>query len=584
MDKIKNLSLVFTAIGALIFGGCAKLDQAVTVTPDPVELHGDSVSFQVEAVLPLKILKKGKLYTVEAFYKYGSKSLPIGGVEFTFDNFPDSKTVEPKLSKTLSFYYSSSELQRGEVMIQGVLTKADGSGKAKKSPEAPIAQGVITTSRLVQPSTYVAYTDVAMPDETQRTTLSFFFDKGKSKLRKSEMEGEHGKHLDAFIEEKNVTGTVSIIGSHSPEGAETVNTNLAGDRAKVMENYYRQKMDEYDYKDESKGSIQFVLTPVIRDWTSLKKGIGKSDISGEQKAEIDAIIDGEGTFEEKEKKLQKLSFYSKLMDEVYPPLRVARCEIVSKKAAKADYEIDLDASDTAKAGDLTDAEIVKAGSLTPSLTEKEKLYKNAIDKTDSWQAYNNLGAVYVEMTIKDNDKQLLEAINNLEIANKKQESAEGYYNLGLAYMLNGRTTDGLLSVSRAVGMEANEELTKGIYATKGLLEIKSGKKKYRKSLKSFKKADNSKFEVIYNVALANLLLNNYAQAKEGFGNAIKADEKNALAYYCAAITAARMKDDKTLGVQLTKAVKLDDSLVDKAMKDLEFREYWDAESFMNALK
>lgn len=584
MYKIKNLSLAFTALGALIFGGCAKLDQAVTITPDPIELHGDSVSFLVEAELPLKLLKKGKLYTVSAFYKYGSKSLPIGSVEFTFDNFPDSKTVPPKLSKKLSFPYTSSELERGEVMVKGILTKAAGGGKPKETPEVAIALGCITTSRLVQPSTYVAYAAVKMPGETQRTTLSFFFEKGKSKLRKSEMEGEHGKFLDAFIEEKNITGTVSIIGSHSPEGAETINANLSDERAKVMENYYRKKMDEYDYGDKEKDSIRFVLTPIVRDWTSFKNGLEKSDISGEQKSEINAIIDGEGIFEEKEKKLQEISVYNKLMAEIYPSLRIASCVIISMGAEKPLYEVALAAKDTAKAGELTDEEIIKAGTLTPSLSEKEKIYKNAIEKTDSWQAYNNLGAVYIEMTTKENDKQLLEAINNLEIAKKKEESAEAYYNLGIAYMLDGRVTDGLMSVIKAVGFEANEELTKGIYAAKGLLEIKYGKDKYRKALKSFKKADNSKFEVIYNVALVNLLLDNYAQAKEGFENAIKADENNALAYYCSAITAARMKDDKTLGTQLAKAVKLDDSLIDKAMKDLEFREFWDAESFKKALK
>jgi len=482
MDKIKNFSLVFTALGALIFGGCAKLDQAVTITPNPIELHGDSVSFKAEAILPVKVLKKGKLYNVEVFYKYGSKKLPIGSVKFTADDFPDSKTVEPKLSKRLSFYYTpDGVLSRGEVMAQGILSKAAGGGKAKKSPELFVVEGCITTSRLVQTSDYVAYATLPMEQKTERTTLSFFFQKGKSVLRKSEMEGEHGKFLDAFVgKEKNVTGSVSIIGSHSPEGAETINTNLSNDRAKVMQNYYRQKMNEYDYKDEIKNSVRFQLTPIVRDWTSFKQGLVKSEVSGEQKSEINAIIDGEGTFEEKEKKLQQLSVYNQLMNAIYPPLRVAHLEILSTKAAKLDSRISLAATDPADTT-LSGEELAKAATLTPSLDAKVRIYKNAIDKTDSWQAYNNLGAVYVEMTLKENDKQLLEAINNLEIANKKQESAEAYYNLGIVYMLSNRVSDGLLAAVKSLGFEADEAFSKDINAVKGLLEIKAAK--YRKSLK-----------------------------------------------------------------------------------------------------
>jgi hypothetical protein len=47
---------------------------------------------------------------------------------------------------------------------------------------------------------------------------------------------------------KNVTRTVTITGTHSPEGAERINTKLSEERAAAIEKFYRAQMKKYDYQ------------------------------------------------------------------------------------------------------------------------------------------------------------------------------------------------------------------------------------------------------------------------------------------------------------------------------------------------
>ena len=71
-------NLIALTISALIMTGCtlSKMikmakDQKLTVAPNPLEVHGDSVKFNVSANLPVNMLRKNKIYTVNTFYKAG---------------------------------------------------------------------------------------------------------------------------------------------------------------------------------------------------------------------------------------------------------------------------------------------------------------------------------------------------------------------------------------------------------------------------------------------------------------------------------------------------------------------------------
>ena len=77
MRKVVYSFLIF---GALTLAGCTlpkmvkmSKEQQLTVTPNPLEVHKDTVVFDMAANLPVKMLKKGTVYTVNTFYKYGDR-------------------------------------------------------------------------------------------------------------------------------------------------------------------------------------------------------------------------------------------------------------------------------------------------------------------------------------------------------------------------------------------------------------------------------------------------------------------------------------------------------------------------------
>ena len=368
--------------------------QNLQVAPNPLEVHKDTVSYEMSATLPVKMLKKGTTYTLNSFYKYGDKELALPELVFKGDDFANAATEQPKMSKTYTFAYQP-ELKVGTVQIEGVAAKGTSN---KKTPRMDVATGIITTSKLVKNSYYAAFADHGYNNKEEIIPViipDFIFEQSKSVLRKSETNSDKGKQLDAFIASKNVTRTVTITGTHSPEGRERINSKLSEERASAIEKYYRAQMKKYDYKGMA-DSIKFILKPVVDDWNSFKAALAAyNGISSDEKAAYLNIINGGGSFEDQEKQMKKLSTYKKVFKDVYPGLRTAKTEILTIKDKKTDAEISVLAKQIAQGGSL-DAlsfeELLYSATLTPSLDEKVAIYTAATKKGTNWNAHNNLAA------------------------------------------------------------------------------------------------------------------------------------------------------------------------------------------------
>ena len=591
MTQMRKTLYAILIAGSLVFSGCslsqmAKMakDQQLTVTPNPLEVHADTVSYEMSAVLPVKMLKKGKVYTVNNFYKYGDQEMALEGVEFKADDYPDAADSQPRESRTFSFPYDPS-MKQGELMVQGVASDPR-NGKFKESEKMAVAKGVITTSQLVTDVYYAAYAPHGYNNQEELipTNVDFFFQQGSSVLRTSEKRSDRGKSFDAFIAEKNVTRTVTITGTHSPEGSETINTNLAGDRAAAIEKFYRRQMARYDYQGMA-DSINFILKPVVRDWSAYKDALKDYDgITDEQKSEITNIVNGAGTFEEKEKQLQKLSSYKKTFRDIYPDLRTAKTEVLTVKEKKTDAEIAVLAKQitegTVTADTLSDEELSYAATLTPSLQEKEAIYTAATKKNDSWQSHNNLGAVYLEMAMADESARTSyvdKAKTQFELSNKKQQNAEATINMGVVYAMEGNTQAAWDALSSAEGMSPKSDDVAGLKGVKGVQEIKYAK--YDAAVSTLSGASDEA-KNLYNKGLAQLLKKDFQNALASFNDAIAKDGDLAIAHYGAAIASARMKNSEEAIEHLGHAVSKDPSLKEAALTDLEF----DGINIQDALK
>src|SRR5687768_8867261 len=272
----------------------------------------------------------------------------------------------------------------------------------------PVATGIITTSKLVKPVYFAAYAGHGYNNQEELVPVvipDFIFEQGRSVLRTTEIKSTKGKQLDAFIASKNATRTVTVTGTHSPEGAERINSKLSPDRAAAIEKFYRAEMKKYDYKGKA-DSIQFILKPVIQDWNEFKTALSAYEgISSEEKGEYLNIINAGGTFEDQEKQMKKLKTYKKVFKDVYPKLRTAKTEILVVKEKKTDAEISVLAKQitqgSVSADTLSFEELMYAATLTPSLDEKAAIYEAATKKGSNWNAHNNLGAVYIAQAIEN---------------------------------------------------------------------------------------------------------------------------------------------------------------------------------------
>jgi hypothetical protein len=590
---MRKIFYSLAVIGAFIIQSCTlpqmvkmAKEQKLTATPNPLEVHKDTVAFEMSANLPVKMLKKGTTYSLNSFYKYGDQEVAFDPIEFKADDYPSAATTEPSATKSFSFAYKP-EHKSGIVQVEGSAAKGS---KTKVTPRMDVATGVITTSKLVQNSYYAAYAGHGYNNAEEIVPVvipNFIFAQGSSVLRRSEITGETGKQLDAFIASKNLTRTVTITGSHSPEGRERINTKLADERAAAIEKFYRAEMKKYDYKGVA-DSINFIPKAVVDDWNALKAALANYDgITADDKSQWLNIINGGGVFEETEKKLQKLPTYRKVFKDVYPGLRTAKTEILTVKKKKTDPEISVLSKQItqgqAKADTLSFEELMYSATLTPSLEEKAAIYEAATKNGSNWNAHNNLAATYLSMAMENSSNAsdlVSKAAAQLDIAAKLKSAPEVNANLATVSLWQGNPWKaGSLATQALSG--ASNEVTSGVNGVKGASEIYMAK--YADAVRSTSSATTTYIN-LFNKGLAQLLNKDYSNAAASFAESSKSNEKFALAYYGAAVAAARQ--DKADGVvsNLTNAVKNDPSLKDAALTDLEFAKWSATDAFRNALK
>lgn len=583
----------FLILAIMTLAGCTlpqmvkmSKDQQFTVTPNPLEVHKDTVTFDMAANLPVKMLKKGTVYTVNTFYKYGDKEVALDPIPFKAEDYPNAKTEQPKVNKSFSFAYQPA-MKTGTLEVQGAASKGE---KSKSTERMPVATGIITTSKLVKPVFFAAYADHGYNNQEELVPVvipDFIFEQGSSVLRNTEVRSDKGKQLDAFIASKNATRTVTVTGTHSPEGAERINSKLSPDRAASIEKFYRKQMKKYDYKGQA-DSINFVLKPVIQDWGTFKEELEKYEgITSEEKAEFLNIVNGGGSFEEQEKAMKRLKSYNKVFRNVYPKLRTAKTEILVVKDKKTDAEISVLAKQITQGADadtLSFEELMYAATLTPSLEEKASIYEAATKKGSNWNAHNNLGAVYLAQAQENpsNAAALADkALAQLELASRIQDAPEVQANLASVQMIKGNAYAAYNHATKALNSGLKGDNAAGVNGVKGAAEIVRAD--YQAAVQSTSNAtDNA--DNAFNKGLAQLLSKDYNNAATSFNDAISKNSNLAIAHYGAAIAAARQGNADDVIKHITNAVKADTNLKEAALSDLEFAKFATTEGFRNALR
>ena len=595
---MKNFNILKLSLVVLIvISGCNPLkkmialseQQEINVNPNPIELAGSEVSFDVESTLPVGMLPKGTSYTLN----FDFEGTQVGSVEFRASDYPNSTSSVSKSTKTITVAYNSSLMggTPGKLNVKGT-AKVVATGKSLDTESSDVADGVNTTitftraTNIPTPTAYPGYTDA---EETEVTTVDFYFNQGSSYLRGSEKKSDRGEQFSAFVAEKNMTKGVNITGAHSPEGSTKVNESLAGRRANAIEKYYRAEMDRYDYKDEA-GEINFDLLPVVENWDALRRALRAStSLSREDRSQIGAIINGGGSFVDKEKSLSKLSSYKTLMKEVYPDLRTARTEVTTVIEKKPNNEI-LAIAQNIVSGEssseaLSHGELLFAGGLTPDLSEKAAIYGAAVKWGGTWQAHNDFGAVHIMLAKQEEEGsesqlKLLEAAKTqLDISNNKKENAESHLNLAAIAAMQYDWNLANEHINKAAGLDLT--YAEGMYnMAKGTILIPLGD--YENALNHLNKVGQRGWAK-WRKGIVQLMSYNFDEAKKEMAALRKQFKEsgwkeNGGIDYVHAIISAREGDSNAVAENLKTALSKDENgmLKERLVNDVEFINFSDA--------
>ena len=560
-------------------------NQKITVEPQVLEVNGSNVFFDLKAQAPTSVLRKKATYNLLVAYQYGTgQTDPVGKLRFATGEFIYENGT-PTIQRQLSFPYAP-EKAAGKLLVQPEAVKKN--GRARRGSIQQVASGIITTSLLTVKTNAITMA----PDDYRRgisepQLLTFYFDEGQAELR--DYLGTNMEVLKEIMSGNYKIQEVEITAGHSPEEADSKDPKLAQKRVKAYENLFRHQLDVNSYTNSSK-TVKFKVQPVVRNWDRFLKQVQLSALKPDQINQILDVVNSKATFREKENQLAQLDSYEYLQLYVYPTLRYADVRITYTMPQKKDSEIYLLSRKIVEnridAEKLTEEELRYAATLTPLLSEKRQIYQAAAENTMKWQAFNNLGVVYVQMAqqaIKKEtrDKMLKEAIINLTYASHRNPTAQLFYNLGSAHHLLGNQLEALQSYDYAIKLGGPVSLLQQVFSDKAALEIETGQ--LDEAVVSLAYAGQS-YQPLMNKALVYLLKGNYEQAEQFYREALSLKSNDALANYCLAIIAARTNRETELAQHLKDATRQDKTLIAKAIDDPEFRKYAETPAFQEALK
>ena len=562
VKQLKSLSIV--ALAATGFIACNPLnkmaknaeDLQYTTTPNPIEMHGDSVEVTVNGTIPPKYFNKKVTATLKPYFKVdGNKvvefdsltlvgeSADANGKKIDFENGGNYKLV--------SKVPYSKDMERGELWVTAV---GKYKGKVKDIQDFKLADGTIITPLLVKGDDK----PIIGADNFQRITTDIHkaeihFLINSAAVRGSELNDEDIKQLFEDIKAKATDSTfnfksVAVEAYASPDGELSLNENLADNRAKAAASRVERELKRRKVEGAKEEGFT-TTTGKGEDWAGFKTAMEASDIA--DKELIIRVLQMYQDPAKREAEIKNLAeTYLEVKDQILPDLRRAQIALAIDKVGKSDEEIAKLAAENSTA--LNVEELLYAATLTNDLDKKEDIYAKAVSQFgDDWRSHNNLG--YVKLMKND----LAAAETNFNNAMSKGNSPIINNNLGVIARLKGDRVKAMEYYNKAGG--AGDEVN----YNKGIVNILDGD--YSSAVANFKGTND------FNAALAQLLNGNADGALQTLNAA--EDGKTAEGYYLKAVIAARMDKAEMVASNLKIAIEKDPSLEAKAKKDAEFIKY-----------
>ena len=560
-------------ISFLILSSCTLLkDLDYTVTPSPLEMHGDSIRFSVVVNVPEKGIKKS--VKAEITPKLGDKALGVWTIQGSKIQ-GNGKTIEFKPGGTATFESTvayDASLEAADLMLTGKIYKGSKSKEKGDLPATKIADATIITPLLARMTcTMCTQSDELVRVVEKSTSAVINYNKGKSLVKSSELKDDDIVNLVSWIEdaesnEKIAIESISIKGYASPDGEFAKNGDLSTDRVGSASKAFSKLMSKAKL-DAYADAAAYDQKGLGEDFEEFKKQLAATEsIEEAEKNLFIRVLEMENDPEKREAEMVRLGkSYTQLEKDVFPNIRRAVITVNYKESGLTDEE--MIAFSVNKIDTLTVEEVLFTGeNLLKDENSKIALYSAVAEKMSDSRIYNNLGALQYAQNDIPNAKASFEA--SAEIS----ESGEVMNNLAAIAMLDGDREKSRTLFAAAKNMD--DEKMSIVKSNAAALDILDG---------SYEAAENNISGNTFNLALALMLQGNLSDAE---GTLAESDDKDdADGLYLAAIMAARGDSGASdVVAKLKLAIEEDASFKVKAGKDREFVKFFDDAAFQALVK
>jgi outer membrane protein OmpA-like peptidoglycan-associated protein len=561
------LSLV--GIVAILVSSCDLLkDVTYSVTPNPLELHGDNVKVAVTVTIPEKgINKKAKVEITPVFGDAKLTTWTIQGEKAT----GNGQTITFKPGGTATFEdvvaYNPS-MEATDLKLTGKIYK--GTKEKDVLPETKIADGTIITPLLVHNEFKMLLAEDKLVRKNDKSVSALInFEKGKSVVRKPELTDKDVLDLVIWLttaqaNNKIMINSIDIKGYASPDGEEAKNSNLSIERSRMARNAFMDLMKKAKmmlYADSSKYSVNGLGEDFVgfQDQLAMTTTIPEAD-----KALFIRVIGMTADLAEREKQMAALGkTYLELEKDVFPMIR--RSVITVNYTEKGWTDAELISIASSNPSSLSVEELLfTAMNLTKDVAEKARIYQVATTVAPSdYRTHNNLGAV------KYMQNKMSEAKASLEKANNLMDNSMSKNNLAGVAMSGGDRE----SAKKLLGQVKDK--TPQLAYNNAIISVLEGN--YSAAITGFGS------EASYNKALAQVLANKLDEASKTI--AASSDKESADGHYLKAIIASRSNAGVDAVVSCLKsAFAKNPGLKEKAGRDREFIKLMADATFTAAVK
>ena len=559
------------------------------VTPNPLEMHGDSVVVTIKGTVPEKYMAKKAAVLLTPELKFNGTSYPLNPITLKGEEVAgDGIAIPYKTGGTFTVKQTIPYVQgmsASDLTVSPIVYKpAGGAVDAKATalqvrannkfidvPTHKIADGVIITPLLIKhDEDLLAAADKLVKEKfaSKEGVIYFLVNKDKLdlKLPLNKKNTASLTDLNTFINQGWQIKNIEVDGYASPEGEESFNQGLSAKRAVTGKNYvvglFKKWAADKNATEFQKnlGGVMINTASQGEDWNGFMQSVQASNMK--DKNAIVNIVNSQSDVNKREQEIRNMTrVYSTLKTDILPALRRVNIKVNSYEPVKTDEQFLNAAINNPET--LNVEELLYAASLTKDVNTQLAIYKSTLKQNEGdWRAFNNAGAIELKNGNVNQAAGYLNTANSLSPNNVIVLN-----NLGAVEAKKGNTKVALDLFKKAQGLGANEGYNAGIP------QIAKAKYNDAVSALNVKKCN-------HNLGLAQLLAGNSQAAIV----TLKCAPAAADTYYVLAIAAARTNDSALLYESLMKSIKMDASYKAKAAGDREFIRFFNVPEFQAIVK